>query len=584
MILKLFFICVFTSLVDFTSVVAASSSSSTGIATLELSADCDQNLDITLMENAPIKTSNMVRVSHSNSNDYLSCRYQYSTTTMKELGKEDMNQPGLIFYPKNIDDVVEVVKFANENSKKIAIRTGGHHYNGGSTTDVSNIQIDLQSTFTEKEYDEEIDEVRFGVSCNLIDLHKWLEDRDMFVPHGYAGHVFLGGHATSGGMGTLCRGFGLFADHIVKIEMIDANGEVKVVTKETDNGDYFYALLGASNGNFGVVTHVTFKPYHNKDYPKSKAIRLVMPYSKDALLKYQTFAQNMARDSEYPGDFDLCVTVFSKDIFADADAINRKFDSFPGDKVPIPMDSIVIFAGWSNLKGIRQSEERALKYFKELKNIAGWFWGNGFVQEVGSLFLSFLRIFNGNIAIDYHKHTKVSEYESSWLFRRNREYRLNYQKFVQYIPTNETVDWATWSTERMDELIREGSCKTLLQTLLIGGKHSQFYKNRMGKTAFSFRNTTVCIGLDIFYNHEIASQKAFADYWQKRNYQEGILDKKLTMFDYRVNSFPNTGQFDMEANKQFYFDDEEKYKKLQKLKKFYDPRGVFSANKARVLP
>jgi FAD/FMN-containing dehydrogenase len=242
-----------------------------------------------------LKLSISARIYSQDSSDFDRMNYQYCTSTQAIQGRDDHQSPGLIIYPGNIQDVVSVVKYARRNDKAIAIRTGGHSYNQASTTSSKNILIDLSETFPDKEYIPVRNEVRFGVSNNLLDFHKFLERYGLFLPHGYAGNVFLGGHAQTGGIGSLCRSFGLLIDHIVRMEIVDANGEIRLITKETDNGDYFFALLGANNGNFGIVTHIVFTPLRDADYPKSKAIRIVVPYSKEILQKYYDFAMKMSK-------------------------------------------------------------------------------------------------------------------------------------------------------------------------------------------------------------------------------------------------------------------------------------------------
>ena len=99
----------------------------------------------------------------------------------------------------------------------------------------------------------------------------------MFLPHGVCSHVHLGGHVQTGGSGMLKRSFGLMSDYVEAFEIVMANGKHERIWKPNspfaldgtteENNDLFWAVMGGSPGNFGVLTHVIFHPLHDKDYP-----------------------------------------------------------------------------------------------------------------------------------------------------------------------------------------------------------------------------------------------------------------------------------------------------------------------------
>ena len=46
-----------------------------------------------------------------------------------------------------------------------------------------------------------------------------------------------------------------------------------------NNDELFWAVMGGSPGNFGILTHVTFRPLHDKDYPDSRMMKFTIPYT-----------------------------------------------------------------------------------------------------------------------------------------------------------------------------------------------------------------------------------------------------------------------------------------------------------------
>jgi FAD/FMN-containing dehydrogenase len=209
-------------------------------------------------------------------------------------------EPLAIIYPdpQNADkEVREAIKYALETPCAIAVRSGGHQYSGASSTFGKNIQLDVSDTYLTFELLDDVKTnerplVRVGVGFPLVVLNEKLGELGLFVPHGQCSHVHVGGHAHTGGYGQLGRAFGLFADHIETIEVWTAKdvtekgdeAKARVITRgsdDDDDRDLFYAVLGGSPGNYGILTHVTLKTRRDVDHPDSRGLKLVAMYNKE---------------------------------------------------------------------------------------------------------------------------------------------------------------------------------------------------------------------------------------------------------------------------------------------------------------
>ena len=98
--------------------------------------------------------------------------------------------------------------------------------------------------------------------------------------------------------------------------MINHDGEVQEITKASD-AELFYAILGGSPGNFGVITHYTIEVHHDDDHdfpetgPRPHGIKGVWLYSEKMVKLLLNEVAAMADDPEFPRNFDLCISVLS---------------------------------------------------------------------------------------------------------------------------------------------------------------------------------------------------------------------------------------------------------------------------------
>eukprot|EP00611_Tribonema_gayanum_P029130 TRINITY_DN769_c0_g1_i1.p1 TRINITY_DN769_c0_g1~~TRINITY_DN769_c0_g1_i1.p1 ORF type:complete len:478 (-),score=175.71 TRINITY_DN769_c0_g1_i1:712-1977(-) len=381
--------------------------------------------------------------------------------------------PAAIVYPQypNADaDVKLAIQWAADRGVAIAVRTGGHQYCGVSSTGGANIQLDMSRAYTEFEYDAATGLLRTGISHKLIDFRAKLAERGLFVAHGQCSHVRVGGHAQTGGYGQLSRAFGLFGDHIVAIRIITADQEVRELTRDSAvaaDQELFWAVLGGSPGNFGVLTHVTIRPRHDEDHPNAHGMKFYALYKKEKAQKLLQIMAEMAADDEFPGDYDYCVTVVSAGQsilpaydFRDIDAYMRT--RHPGtygdnDKMGWPA-AIVVYVQWANLGGAGQTFDDA--WFNKIKSAAS----EGIVKPIFEL--------------KADKPTKMSQMTDFWVFKNVREFEMPYKK--RTYATNSTdlaaTGWAAATAQRIEDLERDfaNGCNAMVQIQHYGGRHSAF--------------------------------------------------------------------------------------------------------------
>ena len=384
--------------------------------------------------------------------------------------------------------------------------------------------------------------------------------------------MHVGGHVQTGGYGQLGRSFGLFGDQVVSLEIIDCDGKEIKVTKDS-NKDLFYAILGGSPGNFGVLTHFTIKVYSNDDYKGSRGLKTVYWYSKDTLKNLLNILVDMANDENFPRNYDYCVSMLSSSfdvfkLYPELDEQMKIFnpDLYGKDGMPLPdwPSVIVVYAQY-------------VPFTKDDRCDTAWF---DKIKKSGDLVLGSLPIYDIN-------EKNMSDLTKDWIFLDVREFKYPYIKRT-YLTKSETLiqdGWVDWVTGRVDEIASSiNGCRLSVQIQNFGGNNSMFYKNRDNGTSYSWRDSTIVCVLDCFYNQLSPFAKGIAEKWQLTNDNEGIgPNGKFSKEDRRVlwGSYSRVGKsedFNMGCSWPYYHDNKEQYDRLCKIKKAVDPDNVFTPN------
>ncbi|MGP9019544.1 FAD-binding oxidoreductase [Streptomyces sp. BR1] len=184
----------------------------------------------------------------------------------------DSLAPAAVAYVAGDGDIQECLAFARVHRVPVAIRNGGHSYAGWSSGN-GRLVIDVSK----------LDEIRtdsstatIGSGARLLDVYLGLGKAGRTIPGGSCPTVGISGLTLGGGHGVATRAYGATCDSLSAATLITADG--KKVTADADHDpDLFWALRGAGNGNFGVVTELTFRTH---DAPQSVTAYLTWPWSK----------------------------------------------------------------------------------------------------------------------------------------------------------------------------------------------------------------------------------------------------------------------------------------------------------------
>ncbi len=169
-------------------------------------------------------------------------------------------QPGAIVFCTGAQEVVDAVAWARRNDVPLRVRSGRHCLEGWSVVD-DGLVIDV-SRMKSTAIDAASQTVTVGAGLTQLETVTVLGAAGFAAPTGTEGTVGLVGATLGGGFGLLTRRYGMACDNLLAAEVVVASadgGATAVIADEQNNPDLLWALRGAGNGNFGIVTSLTYR-------------------------------------------------------------------------------------------------------------------------------------------------------------------------------------------------------------------------------------------------------------------------------------------------------------------------------------
>jgi FAD/FMN-containing dehydrogenase len=159
-------------------------------------------------------------------------------------------RPALIARCTGAADVIDAVNFARDYNLLVSVRGGGHNVAGAAVCD-GGIMIDL-SLMRGVRVDTEARTARAQGGVTWGDLDRETQVFGLATPGGVVSTTGIAGLTLGGGLGWLRSKHGLSCDNVASVDIVTADGQLRVASAE-ENPDLFWAIRGGG-GNFGIVT------------------------------------------------------------------------------------------------------------------------------------------------------------------------------------------------------------------------------------------------------------------------------------------------------------------------------------------
>uniref|UniRef100_A0A7C8ZF95 FAD-binding PCMH-type domain-containing protein n=1 Tax=Opuntia streptacantha TaxID=393608 RepID=A0A7C8ZF95_OPUST len=196
------------------------------------------------------KISNFTLRNSSNYAHFL----RFSLQNVRASGQR-IPKPTALILPETKEQLIHCVTCCRRSSLDIVIRCGGHSYEGLSSMprgknpfvivdmmNLNRVTVDLVSKTAWVEGGATLGELYYAIAEH---------SSSHGFPAGVGPTVGVGGHFGGGGIGVLGRKYGLSADNVVDVVLIDALR--RELSRPNLEEDVFWAVRGGGGGSWGIV-------------------------------------------------------------------------------------------------------------------------------------------------------------------------------------------------------------------------------------------------------------------------------------------------------------------------------------------
>lgn len=529
--------------------------------------------------------------------------YQYATTSEAD----GTMAPAAIVYVADDDDIRAAIAHAKAANIGLAVRSGGHQYLGASSTAGDNIQIDLSgreapdpATYPYKQsaFDPVEGSLTLGAALDVDEVSALSIAHGVFFPHGECAGVHIGGHTQTGGWSVISRTFGVMIDHLLRFDIILADGTKRTVRRDSTDArdrDLWFAVLGGSPGNFGVVTSITVKVLRDADHPKARGIKLAWFFRAGALRELMQVINEINDDPTIDPDFCLFVIALGEEHDGDVPSIlPRTYDDWmmehhPNlagqDRFHWVFPALVLMGCWANSKGADQDDSHVAAVFDRLKAVPGML-----------PFELMQTLFPSTGLMDGTQRMPMSALLRRLTFENAREFNLSAKKLVWFgkntrtmsKPTALGMTFAEWVAQKVIDMeslkgvFEDPGMKAAIQVGMAGGPG---LANPPVRTAMGQRDGNYWFAFDIFYDPAVEGSRERATAFTngiaadirriRQEFWDDGRERRLLLGPMVVDDEAPVLD-DLWA---LFYDRREVYDELLRIKREVDPSHVFTANR-----
>lgn len=181
--------------------------------------------------------------------------YYFSLQNLR-FSVPNFHKPSVIILPESKKQLVSSLLCSKKAAYDVRIRSGGHSYEGISSVstdekpfviidmmNLDQVEVDLQSKTAWVEGGATVGQVYYTIAEQSKGVYGFSA--------GSCSTIGIGGHILGGGFGFLSRKYGLAADNVVDVLLVNPAGQV--LDRAAMGEDVFWAVRGVGGDSFGIV-------------------------------------------------------------------------------------------------------------------------------------------------------------------------------------------------------------------------------------------------------------------------------------------------------------------------------------------
>jgi len=169
--------------------------------------------------------------------------------------------PDVVVKPRKVEEVAEIIKYANSNEVPIIPRGASSWGYGGTIPTNGGIVLELTELKKIVGLDKENMTVKVEAGLRWKKLLSFLEEQGLAfnVYPSSSPSATIGGWIATGGLGIGSLKYGHLQEHIKEIQIVTPIGEIVTLSNDEQGDSSLFGSIFGSEGTLGVITEATLQ-------------------------------------------------------------------------------------------------------------------------------------------------------------------------------------------------------------------------------------------------------------------------------------------------------------------------------------